>query len=512
MHRDQGVQELTAPLAGDRQRRRTVAVMMLAVANRFRGWLQHSATAVAAVTSGPRAYEDPRRRTPLPTGTLTLLFSDLEGSTRLLERLGDDFSDVLDEHRRIVRHAVGEHDGHEVRTAGDGFFVVFACAANALRAVVAVQRAHAWTAWPDGLSVRVRMGLHTGKARVAEEDYFGLDVHRAARICAVAHGGQVLVSETTIRALAGQVIEGVRLRDLGEHWLRDLSCPLRLHQVVADGLFGSLWPAQDLTGHQHARERLRPARQRDGLGHRSGALVRTDLLVASASPRWGHGCGSLVGGVAEARPVAEAPQLDPHGRTVRAILVRGQIAHVRAPAARIDSALEPRALPAPDRRRILIAILARARGIRRKQALAARVGAGPVEYQRARPALAQGVQEVAANLGVLRRAEGDVLYGNRAYEAAWARARRRLRGAPSPGIAGLRARARQRLAVDAVVVGVAGVAGVLGGGLVGVCAARRRLRGLTVDRAHQRKHDDQKDDENLLREPLASHRHDGGRW
>jgi class 3 adenylate cyclase len=83
------------------------------------------------------------------------------------------------------------------------------------------------------------MGLHTGKARLSEEDYFGLDVHRAARICAVAHGGQVLVSETTIRALAGQVIDGILVRDLGEHRLRDLSCPLRLHQIVADGLFAS---------------------------------------------------------------------------------------------------------------------------------------------------------------------------------------------------------------------------------------------------------------------------------
>ena len=178
----------------------------------------------------------------------------------------------------------------------------------------------------------------------------------------------------------------------------------------------------------------------------------------------------LVEGVPKARPVAEAPQLDPHGRAVRAVLVRGHVAHVRAPAARIDAALEPRALPAPNRRGILVAIQARTGGIGREQPFSACVGARAVEHQRARPALAQGVEEVAADVGVLRRAEGDVLHRARAHAAAGPGASRRvgLRGAPSPGVAGLRARARQRLAVDAVAVGVAGVVGVLGGGLVGV--------------------------------------------
>ena len=194
------------------------------------------------VSSRWRAHEDPRGAMPLPSGTLTLLFSDIEGSTRLLEQLGDDYSNVLDLHRRIVRRAVAQHDGREIRTAGDGFFVVFPCAADALRAVVAAQRRHASTAWPARACVRVRIGLHTGEARFADSDYIGLDVHRAARICEVAHGGHVIVSETTIRALAGRVISGVRTRDLGEYWLKDLSCPLRLHHVVADGLATSPWP------------------------------------------------------------------------------------------------------------------------------------------------------------------------------------------------------------------------------------------------------------------------------
>jgi class 3 adenylate cyclase len=232
---------------------------MLALANRSPAWLQHSVSAVAGVSSRRRAHEDSRSATPLPTGTLTLLFSDIEGSTRLLEQLGDDYSHVLGLHRKIVRHAVAQHDGREIRTAGDGFFVVFPRAADALRAVVAAQRRHASIAWPDRASVAVRMGLHTGDALVADEDYIGLDVHRAARICAVAHGGHIIVSETTIRALAGQGIDGVRTRDLGEHWLKDLSCPLRLHQVVADGLATSHWPLRTSPGHPNTLTAAVPA-------------------------------------------------------------------------------------------------------------------------------------------------------------------------------------------------------------------------------------------------------------
>jgi class 3 adenylate cyclase len=232
---------------------------MLAFANRSPAWLQQSINAVVGVSSRWRANETPRSATPLPSGTLTLLFSDIEGSTRLLEQLGDDYSNVLEVHRRIVRHAVAQHDGREIRTAGDGFFVVFPYAANALRAVVAAQRRHASTAWPDRASVRVRIGLHTGEARFADDDYIGLDVHRAARICEIAHGGHVIVSETTIRALAGQVIEGVRTRDLGEYRLKDLSCPLRLHQVVADGLATSLWPLRMPAGHSNTLTPAVPA-------------------------------------------------------------------------------------------------------------------------------------------------------------------------------------------------------------------------------------------------------------
>jgi len=172
----------------------------------------------------------------LPSGTVTLLFTDIEGSTRLLEMLGERYLTVLDRHRRIVRDAVAAHGGWEVRTEGDAFFVAFARAGDAVRAAVAAQRALVEQEWPPGVAMRVRMGVHTGEPRLVGRDYEGIDVHCAARICAAAHGGQVVVSGTTARILATEPDDGVGLRDLGEHRLKDLSRPLRLHQVVADGL------------------------------------------------------------------------------------------------------------------------------------------------------------------------------------------------------------------------------------------------------------------------------------
>jgi predicted ATPase/class 3 adenylate cyclase len=182
----------------------------------------------------------------LPAGTVTLLFSDIEGSTRLLERLGERYSDVLDEHRRIVRGAIAEHGGHEIRTEGDAFFVAFSRAGDAVRAAVAAQRRLGACAWPDRVALRVRIGLHTGEPRLVGEDYVGMDVHCAARICSSAHGGQVLVSETTEKVVAGQAIEGLDLRSLGEHRLKDLSRPLRLYQVTANGLIADFPPLRAL--------------------------------------------------------------------------------------------------------------------------------------------------------------------------------------------------------------------------------------------------------------------------
>ena len=162
----------------------------------------------------------------LPSGVVTLLFTDIEGSTTLLHELGDGYGAALDDHRRIVRAACSAHDGVEVDTQGDAFFVAFARASDAAAAAADAQRGLA--AGP----VRVRMGLHTGEPRVTHEGYVGIDVHRGARIAAVGHGGQVLLSQTT-RTLVDH-----EARDLGAHRLKDLSAPERIYQLEIDGLPG----------------------------------------------------------------------------------------------------------------------------------------------------------------------------------------------------------------------------------------------------------------------------------
>jgi predicted ATPase/class 3 adenylate cyclase len=171
-----------------------------------------------------------------PSGTVTFLFTDIEGSTRLLTRLRDRYVDVLAEHQRLLRAAFEEHDGHEVHTEGDAFFVAFARARDAIAAAVTAQRALASQRWPDGVDVRVRMGLHTGEAALRLGDYVGLDVHRAARICAAGHGGQVLLSRSTRELVADELPPGVALRDLGEHLLKDLDRAEQLFQLVASDL------------------------------------------------------------------------------------------------------------------------------------------------------------------------------------------------------------------------------------------------------------------------------------
>jgi class 3 adenylate cyclase len=158
----------------------------------------------------------------LPGGTVTFLFSDIEGSTRLLEQLGDRYGDVHRDHRRILRDELEGADGREVDTQGDAFFFSFTRAKDAVRGAVAAQRALGEHEWPDGAEVKVRMGLHTGEPTVGEEGYVGMDVVRAARICSAGHGGQILLSETT-RALVGNDLpDGAVMRDLGEAKLKDV--------------------------------------------------------------------------------------------------------------------------------------------------------------------------------------------------------------------------------------------------------------------------------------------------
>jgi len=158
----------------------------------------------------------------LPGGTVTFLFSDIESSTRLLEQLGDRYEDVDRAHRRILRQQLGEAGGREIDNQGDAFFFSFPRAKDAVAGAVAAQRELTAHAWPDGLAVRIRMGLHTGEPNVGEEGYLGIDVVRAARICSAGHGGQILLSETTRALVGNSVPDGVSIRDLGDAQLKDV--------------------------------------------------------------------------------------------------------------------------------------------------------------------------------------------------------------------------------------------------------------------------------------------------
>jgi predicted ATPase/class 3 adenylate cyclase/DNA-binding CsgD family transcriptional regulator len=174
----------------------------------------------------------------LPAGAVTFLFSDIEGSTRLVKALRERYAEVLAEHRRQVRAAIAAHGGREVDTQGDAFFVAFGGAKQAVLCALDIQRVLAAHPWPDGAQVRVRIGIHTGQAVPAEGGYTGLAVHRAARICAAASGGQVLISQAT-RTLIEDEEEtelGFTLVDMGERRLKDLDRPVRLFQLAAAGL------------------------------------------------------------------------------------------------------------------------------------------------------------------------------------------------------------------------------------------------------------------------------------
>jgi class 3 adenylate cyclase len=168
----------------------------------------------------------------LPSGTVTFLFSDIEGSTSLLKQLGDEqYTELLRTHRRIVRETFGLYHGQEIDTQGDAFFYSFHRAREAVAAAVEVQREHNKQAWPQGVTVRMRLGLHTGEPAIGEEGYTGLDVVRASRIAAVGRGGQVLLSDTTRAIVAGDLPGGVKIRSLGDQRLKDIDQPEPLHEL-----------------------------------------------------------------------------------------------------------------------------------------------------------------------------------------------------------------------------------------------------------------------------------------
>jgi class 3 adenylate cyclase len=170
----------------------------------------------------------------LPGGTVTFLFTDIEGSTRLLQQLGDSYGDVVRDHRKLLREHLGDKGGTEVDTQGDAFFYSFPRARDAVAGAVGAQRALAEHEWPDGAEVKVRMGLHTGEPSVGDEGYLGLDVVRAARICSAGHGGQILLSETTRALLGNDLPDGVAVVDLGQQSLKDVQHE-RIYQLALDG-------------------------------------------------------------------------------------------------------------------------------------------------------------------------------------------------------------------------------------------------------------------------------------
>lgn len=193
--------------------------------------------------------------TALPSGPLTLLFTDIEGSTRLARKLGDRFEAVLEAHNRILRNSFSAHGGSEVDSAGDGFFVVFARARDAVAGAVEAQRALAHESWPEDGPVKVRMGIHTGEVTLSGDTYRGVAVHRAARISAAAHGGQIVLSQSTQTMVEDveALVPDLSYSDLGDQLIKDFDRPVRLYQIVAPGLAERFPPLRGVQEERRAR-------------------------------------------------------------------------------------------------------------------------------------------------------------------------------------------------------------------------------------------------------------------
>lgn len=215
---------------------------------RARGRLLHAAKRFRIVPVGfiagqLRAERDlPPPPAELPTGFVSLLMTDIEGSTTLLDRLGDTYVELLEEVLAVQVEATERAGGQVAETRADEFFAAFECPANAVEAAVEAQRTIIDRDWPGGARVRIRSGLHSGYPTRSGANYVGMAVHTTARVCTAAHGGQVIVSGDTRLALTGMVPPGVRFRDLGSHRLRGIPQPVSLHQVLTAGLGGRFPP------------------------------------------------------------------------------------------------------------------------------------------------------------------------------------------------------------------------------------------------------------------------------
>lgn len=237
----------------------------------------------------------------LPTGTVSMLFSDVEGSTALLSRLGAaSYADALIEQRRILRGAWAAHGGSEMGTEGDSFFVAFSTAGQAVAAAAEGQRELTRFEWPAGEQVRVRIGIHTGSPTVRDGGYIGMDVHRAARIAGAAHGGQVVLSDATARLVTESLPQGVGLRDLGLHQLKDINHPERLCQLVIEGIDNDFPPLKSLGT---ASSLPRPSTAlvgRDGeLSELTGLLSSSSVRLVTLTGPGGTGKTRLATGLAE---------------------------------------------------------------------------------------------------------------------------------------------------------------------------------------------------------------------
>jgi class 3 adenylate cyclase len=236
----------------------------------------------------------------VPSRTITLLFTDIEESTKLLRELGEGYAELLAEHRRVLREAFALNRGREVDTQGDAFFCVFDSAHDAVAAAVAAQRALSGPDWPLDTRVRVRMGIDTGEPAVSGDAYIGLAVHRAARVCSAANGGQVLLSSACGSVLGEEEIAGTAVRDLGEHRLKDFDRPERLYQLLIDGLPSDLRPPR--TGVKQGSDPVVFMGDEDRLAEAVEATVTparaSSERAGGAARRWSRNIPPAAGAVA----------------------------------------------------------------------------------------------------------------------------------------------------------------------------------------------------------------------
>lgn len=259
------------------------------------------------------------RPTTLPTGTVTLLFADVEGSTRLLYALGGErYQEVRTRTRELVRAAAKQHRGDEVDWTGDGVFIVFESARDAVEAAAEIQRSLLRESWSPDAAVRLRIGIHTGEPELATDGYVGIDVHIAARICAAAHGGQVIVSQAVRELGGGEPLGGLSFRPLGRHRFKDIPSPEPVFQLVAAGLAESFPPLQTLGGATLPALHHRLVGRKGDLAEITALLARKDVRLVTITGPGGAGKSRLAleaaAGAALDRPVhlvGLAPIADP---------------------------------------------------------------------------------------------------------------------------------------------------------------------------------------------------------